>query len=69
MNDNVVKLITCKVNNNDVLSKVYGFLIGDSSYWKSEYNKSMKALNEIIGDALDTVENFGGCSIDDTHWL
>ena len=69
INDDVETLITCEVNNNDVISKVYDFLIGDSSYWKSEYNKSIKALNEIIGDATDTVEHFGECSIDDTRWL
>ena len=35
MNDNAETHITCKLNNNDVISKVYDFLIGDSNYWKS----------------------------------
>ena len=36
MTDNAETPITCKLNNNDAISKVYDFLIGDSSYWKSD---------------------------------
>ena len=69
VNTNVETLITCKINNNDVISKIYDFLIGESSYWKSEYNKSIEALNETITVAQDELEYRCDGNIEDYHWL
>ena len=69
VNTNVETLITSKINNNDVISKIFDFLIGERSYWKSEYNKTIEALNETITDAIDVFEHWSERKIEDTHWL
>ena len=67
--DNVESLITCKINNSDVISKIYDFCIGDSCYWKSKYNEFIENLNGMIEQAVYNVERSSKCCIHDTHWL
>ena len=66
VNTNVETLITSKINSNDVISKIFDFLIGERSYWKSEYNKTIEALNETITDAIDVFEHWSERKIEDT---
>ena len=69
VNTNVETLITGKINNNDVITKIHDFLIGESSYWKSKYNETIENLNGMIEHAVYNVERRGNCCIHDTHWL
>ena len=69
VNADAETLITCKIDNNDVISKIYDFLIGESSYWKSEYNKSIKALNETITNAKGELEYWSERKVENSHWL
>ena len=66
---NVETLITRNINNNDVITKIYDLLVGEIGYWKSEYNKSIEALNETITDAKDELEYWSERKVENSHWL
>lgn len=62
-------MLKSKLNNEDVISKIYDFSIGDRRYWKSKYNETVEHLNGMIEHAVYNVERSSNCCIHDTHWL
>jgi len=55
--------------NDNIISNINDFIVGDTSYWKLKYTESVEELNCMINDAKEGLEYWGECSIENTHWL
>ena len=53
--------------NDNIISNINDFIIGDTSYWKLKYTESVEKLNHIIDSAKDEFEYHCKCSFENTH--